>query len=123
MDRNAALGPNYPVGSTDPGIANAGKANARIESAAQAAHRTVDQVADKATAQVGRLSGTAHHAVDSAAETATSATAWASSIPEQAKQVQTQLAESVSDSIRARPLVTVLGALTVGYLLGRLTRF
>jgi hypothetical protein len=43
-------------------------------------------------------------------------------IPEQAKQVQTQFTEAASASIRARPITAVAGALVVGYLLGRVAR-
>jgi hypothetical protein len=66
---------------------------------------------------VNRSAETVHRAVDSAADAATSAAEWASTIPEQAKQLQTRLTESASASIRARPIATVAGALVVGYLL------
>jgi hypothetical protein len=117
MNHSAAIGTNYSPAST-----NRGDVNTKIEHAAQAAHRTVDRIADKATVQVNRLSGTAHEAVNSAADTATSAAAWAATIPDQAKQVQTRFTDSASASTRARPLTAILGALTVGYLLGRLAR-
>jgi len=96
--------------------------SAKVEGAAQAAHQTTDRFADKASAQVDRLKGTVHRAVDGAADTATSAAEWASTIPEQARQVQARLTDSASASIRARPITTVAGALVVGYLLGRLAR-
>jgi len=96
--------------------------SARVEGAALAADQTTDRFAGKANAQVDRLKGTAHRAVDGAADAATSAAEWASTIPEQARQVQTRLADSASASIRARPITTVAGALVVGYLLGRLAR-
>ena len=101
---------------------NPGSAAAKVEGAAQTAHQATEKMADKAAAQVDRLSGTAHRAVDNAAGAASSAAEWASSIPEQAKQVQAQLTDAASESIRARPIVTVAGALLVGYLLGRLAR-
>ena len=114
---------------TRPNLANTPNANAvgakveaKVESGAQTAHQANDKIADKASAQVDRLSGTAHRAVDTAADAASSAADWASNIPEQAKQVQAQLTEAASASIRARPIVTVAGALFVGYLLGRLAR-
>ena len=117
MDRTAAIG-----GSLTSSGSRANPANSQVEDAAQAAHRATDAIADKATVQVDRLSGTAHRAVNSAADAATSAAQWASAIPEQAKQVQTQLTEAASASIRARPIATIAGALVVGYLLGRLAR-
>jgi hypothetical protein len=98
---------------------NTNPMGAKVENAAQAAHQTTDKLADKATAKVDRLSGTAHRAVNTAADAASSAADWASNIPEQARQVQAQLTEAASASIRARPLATVAGALIIGYLLGR----
>jgi len=126
MDHTTSMGgsltsgarPN-PAHSNSP---NANPATAKVEDAAQTAHQATDKIADKAATQVDRLSGTAHRAVDSAAGAASSAAEWASNIPEQAKQVQAQLTEAASASIRARPIVTVAGALFVGYLLGRLAR-
>jgi len=126
MDHTTSLGgsltsgarPN-PANSNSP---NANRASARLEDAAQTAHQATDKIADKASAQVDRASGAAHRAVDNAAGAASSAAEWASSIPEQAKQVQAQLMEAASASIRARPIVTAVGALFVGYLLGRLAR-
>lgn len=118
MDRTSALsGSNTAVGGANPI-----PGSAKVESAAMTAHQTVDKVADKATAQVDRLSGTAHRAVNSAADAATTAAGWASTLPQQAKDVQTRLTEAACTSIRARPLTTVAGALVVGYLLGRLAR-
>jgi ElaB/YqjD/DUF883 family membrane-anchored ribosome-binding protein len=108
--------------SLSSGSSSANSLNAKVEGAAKSAHQATDRVADKATAEVDRLSGTAHRAINSAADAATSAADWASTIPEEAKQVQTRLTESASASIRARPIATVAGALAVGYLLGRLAR-
>jgi hypothetical protein len=116
MDRTTTMG------SLSGGGNAANPLNAKVEGAAQAAHQVTDKIADKATTQVDRLSGTVHRAVNSAADAATSAAEWASSIPDQAKQVQTRLTESACASIRARPIATVAGALVIGYLLGRLAR-
>ena len=88
----------------------------RTDGLAQSAHRTVDDVA-------GRVSGAAHRAVDSAADAATTATDWASSLPDQAKSAQARFSEAACDSIRARPMASVAGALVLGYLVGRLARF
>jgi ElaB/YqjD/DUF883 family membrane-anchored ribosome-binding protein len=117
MDHTTTMG-GSPTSGTRPNPANANPIGAKVEGAAQTAHQATDKIADKAAAQVDRLTGTAHRAVDNAADAGSSAAEWASSIPEQAKQVQAQLTES----IRARPIVTVASALVVGYLLGRLAR-
>jgi hypothetical protein len=102
--------------------AGASTSNARIDSAALAAHETVDKVADRATVHVDRISGTAHRAVNSTADAAASAAEWASSIPDQAKNLQATASDAVCNSIRSRPLSSVVGAVAVGYLLGRLAR-
>jgi hypothetical protein len=107
--------PTADGGHTDP-------VSARVEGAAQAAHKATDKIAGNVTAQVERSATAVHGAVESAAGAATSAAGWASTIPEQATQVQARLTESASVSIRAHPLATVAGALIVGYLLGRLAR-
>jgi len=127
MDQTTPIGGTLAGGGSRSNLANANPTNpnsvsAKVEGAAQAAHQTTDKIADRTSAQVDRLSGTAHRAVDTAADAASSAAEWASSIPEQAKQVQAKLTEAASASIRARPIVTVAGALFIGYLLGRLAR-
>jgi hypothetical protein len=125
MDHTTPMGGNLASGGTRPNLANnpnANAASAKVEGAAQTAHQATDKISDKAAAQVDRLSGTTHRTVDNAADAASSAAEWASTIPEQAKQVQAQLTEAASASIRARPIVTVASALFVGYLLGRLAR-
>ena len=118
MDRTTTI-----TGSLTSGSSAANPVSAKVEGAAQSAHRATDKVADKATAEVDHLSGTAHRAIDGAADAATTAAGWAAALPEQARQIQTGLTESASASIRARPLATVAGALAIGYLLGRLARF
>jgi hypothetical protein len=116
MERTTTLGailadsnPTVPVG-------------AKVEGLVQAAHRTTDKIADKAATQVDRSAEATHRAVDNAADAATSAAEWASTIPDQARRVQTRLTESANASIRAHPIATVAGALVIGYLLARLAR-
>ena len=88
-------------------------ASAKLDELAQKAHQATDKIADMATEQVSRLSDTAHRAVNGAADAATSTADWVTYAP-------TDLTEAVSETIRARPIATVAGALFVGYLLGRL---
>jgi ElaB/YqjD/DUF883 family membrane-anchored ribosome-binding protein len=117
MDRSTTIGGSPAYGG------NSGPTSAKVEGAAQTAHKTVDAIADKTTEQVGRISDTAHRALNTAADAATSATEWAAALPEQAKQVQAKVTDAACAQIRARPITTVAGALVVGYLLGRLARF
>ena len=114
----AIFGSTTYGGSTHP----ASPASAKVEGAAQTAHKTVDTVAGKASEQVGRMSDTAHRAVSSATNTATAAAEWASTLPDQAKEIQAKVTDAACASIRARPLTTVAGALVLGYLIGRLAR-
>ena len=97
------------------GAGTAPATNLDLDSAAQAAHQTIDKVADRASAA-------AHRAVDSTAGAATSAAQWASGAAERARRTQERFTEAACESIRARPLTIVAGALVVGYLLGRLAR-
>ncbi len=109
MDRTTPLSTSTPMGP-------------KIENAAQTAHKVVDTVADKTTAQVDRLSGSAHRAVDKTAGAATQAADWASTFPDQAMDAKARLTDSMSATIRERPIATVAGAFILGYLLGRIRR-
>ena len=82
MDRTTTMSGNLAAGGNA-----AETVNAKVESAALAAHSATDNIVDSAIAQVDRISGTAHRAVDNTADAAKSAARWASTIPEQAKQV------------------------------------
>jgi hypothetical protein len=109
--------------STESGVGggtSASSLNAAVEDAAMAAHEITDKITDKAAAGVDRLSGTAHRAVDKAVDAASSGANWASDFSAQAGEIHTQVVESASAAIRARPIVAVAGALLVGYLIGRL---
>ena len=118
MNRTPAFGANVDSASPSGNVA----VNTKVETAAAAAHKLTDRIADTATAQVDRLSGTTHRAVNGAADATISAAEWALAVPDQVQQVQTRLAESACASIRAKPIQVVAGALVVGYLLGRLAR-
>jgi hypothetical protein len=100
-----------------------GSYNPTIESAAQQAHQGVDRAADKALSGVGRMSDSAHRAVNTTADKATSAADWASQVPEKARRAQGAMTEAACNSIRARPLSTIFGALAAGYILGRIARW
>jgi len=126
MDQSLARGGNpsfggntNPNGTTSPSNA---AATDDVEGAAQTVHRTLDNVEDQATSQVDRLSGAAHQAVNAGEDLATSAAQLASTLPEQAAQIQTRITEAACNSIRARPIATVAGAALIGYMLGRRAR-
>jgi hypothetical protein len=119
MDRTMSSG--VALGS-NPSAASANAVNAKIDSAAAAAHQAADNVADKAAVQVDKLSESAHGAVNNAASATKTVAAAASNLADQAKELQAQLTSAASTSIRANPIIAVAGALAVGYLLGRIGR-
>lgn len=110
-------GASNPLSSTMTGLGS------RSDSLAQSAKNTIDTAADRVTSGVGQASAAAHKAVDTAADVATSAADWASKVPDRARATQERLTEAACESIRARPITYVAGALVTGYLLGRLARF
>jgi len=97
--------------------------NPTIEHAAQQAHQSVDRAADKAVSGVGRASDAAHRAVNTTADQAATAADWASRVPQKVRRAQGAMTEAACNSIRARPLTTVFGALATGYVLGRIARW
>lgn len=119
MDRTMSSG---TVLGSNPSAANANAVNAKIDSAAAAAHQAADNVADKAAVQVDKLSDSAHGAVNSAASATKTVTSAASNLAGQAKELHAQLTDSAATSIRANPIIAVAGALAVGYLVGRIGR-
>jgi ElaB/YqjD/DUF883 family membrane-anchored ribosome-binding protein len=126
MDRSTSSAGNPALGGNTNPLANPlsnPATQAKVDGAAQSAHKTVDAVAGMAADQVDRLSGTAHRAVNGAAGAAASAADWASRVPAQAQQIQAKVTDAACVSIRARPIASVAGALAVGYLIGRLARW
>jgi hypothetical protein len=110
MDRTMTTG-----GSASPSATANPATPLDVGSAAHTAHETIDKVSD-------RMTSAAHRAVDSTAGAANSAGQWASGVSEQARKAQARFNEAACETIRARPIATVAGALVVGYLLGRLAR-
>jgi len=91
----------------------------------QIANRADDAV-DKAAAQVGsglrRATATAHTAVDRIATAVEPAAAWADQRGKALAATSMDFSETCSTQIRARPIASVLGAVAVGYFLGRVMR-
>jgi hypothetical protein len=79
-----------------------------VESSARAALETADEIEKRTSPETDRRSGSTRRAVDRAAGSA------------DAGEIQSQVMESASSAIRARPMATVASALVMGYLLGRL---
>ena len=86
------------------------------------AHQAVDRMAEKVTPALERASSSAHRTIDKVAEAAVPVADWAAENSRQIGVRTSELAETCNGSIRARPLVAVAGALTLGFLAGRLLR-
>ncbi len=122
MDRPFTTGATAgSTGASNP--LSSATTGSRLDSAAQSARSTIDTAADRVTSGVEQMSSAAHKAVDTAAGAAATAANWATSLPDQARAAQERLTEAACESIRARPIAYVAGALVTGYLLGRLARF
>jgi hypothetical protein len=111
----------YGSGAAVPDVSSS-LATSKVDAATMAAHQLTDKIADKATVQVDRLSGVVHRAVNSVADAATTTADFAATVPDRAKEAGARFTESACTSIRARPIGSVVGAIAVGYLLGRLAR-
>lgn len=117
MDRITAYGSGAAGPDTSSNLATS-----KVDAATMAAHQLADKIADKATVQVDRLSGVVHRAVNSVADAATTTADFAAAVPDRAKEAGARFTEAACTSIRARPIGAVVGAVAVGYLLGRLAR-
>lgn len=101
---------------------NGASASNAIAGASDRAHDAVNRVADKAAPVVDRAAGAVHRTIDKAADVATPAAEWVTANGRQLADRSTELAETASGYIRARPLVAVAGALALGYFAGKLMR-
>lgn len=96
--------------------------NNAVGSVADRAHQAVDRAADKAAPVLDRASAAAHRTIDNAAAAATPAAEWASENGRQLAARSSEFADVCSGYVRARPLMTVAGALAIGYFAGKLLR-
>jgi ElaB/YqjD/DUF883 family membrane-anchored ribosome-binding protein len=86
------------------------------------AHQAVDKAAEQAAPMLERASSAAHQTIDKVANAAAPAAEWATQNGRQLASKSTELAEACSGYVRERPLVSVAGALALGYLAGRMMR-
>ena len=96
--------------------------NGTVADMAGRAHQAVDDVAGKTAPAVEKASAAAHRTIDQVADTAMPAADWVAESSRRIVTRSTELADSCSAQVRARPFVSVAGALAVGYLVGRLLR-
>ena len=91
-----------------------------FESAADQAHRVVDLAREKAAPIVERAATAAHRTIDTVAGATTPAAEWVAVNRKQLATKSTEFADACTNQVRARPFVSVAGALAVGYLIGKL---
>ena len=89
---------------------------------ADRAHQAVDRAAEKAQPVLERASTAAHRTIDKVADVAVPAAQWATESGKQIAAKSGELTEVCSGYVRARPLVSVAGAVAIGYFIGRITR-
>jgi len=94
----------------------------KISNLKDRAHETVDKAAEQVAPAVQRVSSAAHETIDKVANAAAPAAEWAAQSGRELSKKSNELAEACSDYVRARPLVSVAGALAIGYLAGRMLR-
>jgi len=93
-----------------------------ISTAAGRAHQMVDDVAQKAAPAMQTATARAHETIDKVASAGSSAADWATESGTQLANKSGALAEACTGYVRARPLMSVAGALALGYFAGRVLR-
>jgi hypothetical protein len=96
--------------------------NNSIANAAGRAHQLVDNVADKAAPAVQSATEKAHDTIDTVAGAGKSASDWVTSNGAQLAGKAGAVMETCAVQVRARPLLTLAGAMAIGYLAGRVMR-
>jgi ElaB/YqjD/DUF883 family membrane-anchored ribosome-binding protein len=96
--------------------------SATITGAANLAHDAVNAAQEKATPAIDRAANAAHRTINRAADAATPAAEWASSTSQAIATRSTDAVEVCSSYVRERPLTVVLGALAIGFFMGKVLR-
>lgn len=96
--------------------------NATIAGAANLAHEAVNTVAEKATPVIDRAASAAHRTINRAADAAMPAAEWASNSGQAIATQSTHAVDVCSSYVRERPLTAVLGALAIGFFVGKVLR-
>ena len=93
-----------------------------IAGAANLAHDAVNAVQEKATPVIDRAANAAHRTINRAADVAAPAAEWAGNTSEAIAASSKEAVEVCSTYVRERPLTAVLGALAIGFFLGKVLR-
>ena len=106
--------------TTIPGTST--RESSPIDVAANRVHRVVDRAAAMAAPVAEQAANAAHGTIDKVADAATPAAAWIGDSRARLATGSRALTQTCSRYVRDRPLTTVVGAVAVGYLIGKLTR-
>ena len=101
---------------------NPGTVSSMTASMTDRAHQAVDKAAEKAQPALERASSAAHRTIDKVADVALPAAEWAAESGKQIAAKSGELTEVASGYVRARPFVSLAGAIAIGYFIGRITR-
>ena len=96
--------------------------SATIAGAANLAHDAVNAAQDKVTPGIERVASAAHRTINRAADAAVPAAEWASDSAQAIATRSTEAVEVCSSYVRERPMTAVLGALAIGFFLGKVLR-
>jgi len=96
--------------------------NPTVGQAAERAHEVVDRAAQKLAPTVDKAALAAHETIDRAAGAATGAADWAQDASRKLADRSTEMSNACSTFVRAQPIMSVVGALAIGYLFGRVFR-
>ena len=86
------------------------------------AHQVVDKAVDQLAPVVQGASTAAHQSIDKLATAAAPVAEWASENGRQLAAKTSELAEFCGAHVRARPIVSLAGAVAIGYIAGRMLR-
>ena len=114
-----SVGRSIDRSDTANGTANG---TAKANRAANAAHHTVDVLADQALTRIGQASGSLHVVVNHAADAAIHTADRIAQVPAHMRQTRLKFANAALAPVRARPFVTLGGAIAIGYIIGRMVR-
>jgi ElaB/YqjD/DUF883 family membrane-anchored ribosome-binding protein len=93
-----------------------------VSGIADRAHQAVDKAAERAAPAIERASSAAHRTIDKVADATAPAATWATESGRQIAAKSSELTDAGSSLVRAQPLLSLVGALAIGYLVGRVTR-
>jgi ElaB/YqjD/DUF883 family membrane-anchored ribosome-binding protein len=96
--------------------------NIPLSDLAARAHNAVDRSAHKAAPAVERVQAAAHRTIDKVAGKAAPAVEWAADRRRRLVRRSSKVADTYGNYVRERPLMSIAGALAVGYVLGRVMR-